>query len=117
MEVQACHYCKQEFLYSIFQSCKSSLRPILVPCLRWFSDSFYIIPEKCNAYPFPTFCVVFQLIRKEVPRLSLLFDDEDERRFHERVQACHELREEARAIRRYTAFVDSQVRINFIQCF
>ena len=48
-------------------------------------------------------------LKKTVKRLSLRFKDEDPRRFERRLQECRILREEALALRRYDAFVQSQV--------
>jgi dynein heavy chain len=45
---------------------------------------------------------------KQVTRLRILFDDEDEARFHERVECCRRLREQTLAAKRYLLFVDSQ---------
>ncbi len=56
------------------------------------------------------FTIEFTKFRKQklVPRLSLLFDDEDDQQFQERVDRCRKLRETSLAIRRYTQYVDSQ---------
>lgn len=51
--------------------------------------------------------------QKRVKRLSLLFDDESEQRFRERVESCRVLRAENLAIRRYTQYVDSQPAMMF----
>lgn len=45
---------------------------------------------------------------KEVKRLGVLFDDENELKFRNRIEACKALKEECLAIRRYTAFVENQ---------
>lgn len=62
-----------------------------------------------------TFSIEFTHQRKQklVQRLSVLFDDEDEGKFHERVERCHEARLKNLAIRRYTEFVDSQPATTF----
>mmetsp|Transcript_30720 Transcript_30720/g.59916 ORF Transcript_30720/g.59916 Transcript_30720/m.59916 type:complete len:4305 (+) Transcript_30720:116-13030(+) len=53
------------------------------------------------------------LQKKLVPRLSVLFDDEDEYRFRDRKEKCRLLREQNLALRRYTAYVDSQPQSMF----
>uniref|UniRef100_A0A7S4DG85 AAA+ ATPase domain-containing protein n=1 Tax=Lotharella globosa TaxID=91324 RepID=A0A7S4DG85_9EUKA len=45
---------------------------------------------------------------KNLPRLSICFDAEDEKAFHARVERCRKLRETACSLRRYTKLIESQ---------
>lgn len=67
-----------------------------------------------TADPIGNFVITFENdeqgkpLLKKAKRLSLLFDDEKEENFKQRVERCKEMRDSALAIRRYTSYVKLQ---------